>query len=110
VQDGRTAPPAAAHPSAPPLSEAERERAALLRAYEGSTLTRANFCVLKRIDETTLEAQLLLARQERAQRPAPPPRPDSRPEARSDGRPGFRPERSGDERGPRRPRPSTPGR
>ncbi len=83
----------------PVWSEAERERAALLRAYEGSTLTRANFCVLKRIDEGTLEAQLLLARQERAQRPAAPPRPEFREQARSDFRPG-----------PRRPRSSTPGR
>ena len=42
-----------------------RERALLLRAWETSTLTRANFCVLKRISEADLEAQLAQARQER---------------------------------------------
>ena len=74
-----------------------RERIALLRAWEGSTLTRANFCVLKRIDEATLEAQLALAREDLAQRAAMPhpapvapqhqhqpqePRRDRRPDAR----------------------------
>jgi hypothetical protein len=109
------------------MNEAERERAALLRAYEGSTLTRANFCVLKRIEETALEAQLLLARQERALRPAPPARTEhrndgraeNRAENRADFRPGPgqgagpRPSRGGDAdgpRGPRRPRPPPPGR
>lgn len=94
------APPAP--PPPPPMSEAERERAALLRAYEGSTLTRANFCVLKRIDEASLEAQLALARQERAQRPVP-----ARPEAQRNDRAGGRHD---EPRGPRRPRPSAPGR
>jgi hypothetical protein len=59
-------------PAAEPLDPAQRERAALLRTWEASTLTRANFCVLKRIDEATLEAQLALARQERAQRSGAP--------------------------------------
>jgi ProP effector len=42
-----------------------RERALLLRAWETTTLTRSNFCVLKRIKEAELEAQLAQARQER---------------------------------------------
>ncbi len=54
--------------------EARRDRAALLRAYEGSTLTKANFCVLKRISEAELDARLVQARQERDARP-PRPRP-----------------------------------
>jgi sRNA-binding protein len=56
-------------PEAPPPDDAaRRERALLLRAYDSSTLTRANFCVLKRITEAELESQLTLARQERSQR------------------------------------------
>jgi rSAM/selenodomain-associated transferase 1 len=47
---------------------ARRERALLLRSFESSTLNRANFCVLKRISESDLEAALLLARQERDRR------------------------------------------
>jgi len=42
-----------------------RDRALLLRAWETTTLTRSNFCVLKRISEADLEAQLARARQER---------------------------------------------
>ena len=61
-----------------PLDAAQRERALLLRTYEGSTLTRANFCALKRISESELEAQLTLARQEREQRAPAPPRPPHR--------------------------------
>ena len=58
--------------------QSRRERIALLRAWEGSTLTRANFCALKRIDESTLDAQLALAREDLAQRavvPTPPGAP-----------------------------------
>ncbi|MDP1900189.1 MAG: ProQ/FinO family protein [Rubrivivax sp.] len=65
-------PPEAAAAPPEPFDEARRERAALLRTFESSTLTRANFCVLKRITEAELEAQLAQARQEREQR-APPP-------------------------------------
>lgn len=59
-------------PPAVPLSpeqaadqEARRARAMLLRAFETSTLSRANFCALKRITEDALEAQLQQARAER---------------------------------------------
>ncbi len=48
-----------------PEDAARRERALLLRTYEASSLTKANFCVLKRITETELDAQLEQARQER---------------------------------------------
>lgn len=60
------------------------ERAALLRAYETSTLTRANFCALKGIAETELEAALVQARQDREQRAqVPRPRqPDAGPAER----------------------------
>lgn len=50
------------------------ERATLLRAFETTTLTRANFCALKGIAEADLEARLAQARQEREQRPPAPPR------------------------------------
>lgn len=51
-----------------PLDPARRERALLLRAFEGSTLTKANFCALKRLTVADLDAQLDLARAERAER------------------------------------------
>ena len=57
-----------------------RDRAALLRAVETSTLTRANFCALKGLAEADLEAQLVQARAEalqRAQEPRPEPRSDT---------------------------------
>jgi ProP effector len=57
--------------------EARRQRARLLRDFETTTLTRANFCALKGVDDGALDALLALARQEAAQRPpprhAPPP-------------------------------------
>lgn len=46
--------------------EQRRERQALLRAFEASTLTRRNFCALKGLTETQLDAMLVLARQEPA--------------------------------------------
>ena len=60
----RPQPEAQAH-SALPEDPARRERALLLRTYEASSLTKANFCVLKRITEAELDAQLEQARQER---------------------------------------------
>lgn len=57
-------------------AKAIHERAGLLRAYETSTLTRANFCALKGLTESELEAALAQARQDRERRPqAPPPQP-----------------------------------
>jgi hypothetical protein len=67
--------PETPHVQAPgplPDDPARRERALLLRTYEASPLTKANFCVLKRITEAELDAQLALARQERGPaRPRP---------------------------------------
>ena len=73
---------------------AQRERALLLRAFESSPLSKANFCVLKRLDEATLDVALELARKERGAQPAPPPRPE---------RPSFPPRQ--DSRPPPRRRP-----
>jgi ProP effector len=78
-------PPRAAEPprdTTPPGPDAEarRSRALLLRAYETSTISRANFCVLKRLTEAELEAQLQQARAERGEHmPAAAPRADARP-------------------------------
>jgi sRNA-binding protein len=82
--------------------DARRERAALLRAFETSTLTRANFCALKRITEADLEAQLVLARKEREERPPMPPR-IAPPSADFRPRPAPRSEQRDDRRGPRPP-------
>ena len=76
--------------------QARRDRAALLRAVETSTLTRANFCALKGLTEADLEAQLVQARAEalqRAQEPRPQPRPEPRFDARNGPRPGNAPRR-----------------
>ena len=64
--------PEAQEHTALPEDPARRERALLLRTYEASSLTKANFCVLKRITEAELDDQLALARQERGPaRPRP---------------------------------------
>jgi ProP effector len=62
-----SAPLAEAAPAATalPADPAQRERAMLLRAFESSPLSKANFCALKRISEAELDAQLALAREER---------------------------------------------
>ncbi len=84
-------------------SEARRNRAVLLRAFETATLTKANFCALKGISEAELDAQVVLAKQEREQRALEPQRPDHRDGPRREGRPPQRPD------GPRGPRPSGGG-
>jgi sRNA-binding protein len=48
---------------------ARRDRQALLRAWETSTLTQANFCALKGLTPGALEEQLAQARKDRADRP-----------------------------------------
>lgn len=52
--------------------EQRRERQALLRAFDASTLTRRNFCALKGLSETELDAMVALARQEPAHTSAGP--------------------------------------
>lgn len=49
------------------LERQRRERAALLRAFESSPLSRANFCALKGVPPEALDALLALARQEAAE-------------------------------------------
>ena len=85
-----------------------RNRAQLLRDFEKTTLTRANFCVLKGLPEADLDRVLEIARKEAAEwvasRPATPPAmppQDRRPPARREGG-GHREERA--EGGPRRDR------
>ena len=57
-------------PQAPltPEGEARRARAQLLRAWETTALSRANFCALKGLKEPEFEATLNQARGEREQR------------------------------------------
>lgn len=63
---GQRADADAAATHAPDFADpARRERALLLRAWEASPLTKANFCALKRMTPAELDAQLELARQER---------------------------------------------
>jgi hypothetical protein len=58
-----------------PSDPAQRERALLLRAFEASPLSKANFCALKRITPAALDAALAQAQAERA---APPTRAEQR--------------------------------
>ena len=84
---------------------ARRERAGVLRAFETSTLTRANFCALKGLVEADLDALLAIAREEAAQR-ASAPREDLHHEPQRPGRPGQRPDtanRPGRAHGPQDP-------
>jgi sRNA-binding protein len=91
---------------------AQRERAALLRAFETSTLTRANFCALKGLTETDLEAGLAQAREERDRRASQSQPPQRQPQQRRQPGDAVRDDR--DPRGARPPgarrRPPGPGR
>ena len=49
-------------------AEARRQRAMLLRSFEQSPLSKANFGALKGLSEAALDALLTLARQERGSR------------------------------------------
>lgn len=57
-------------PAAPltPEDAERRERAQLLRSFEGSPLTAANFCALKGLALADFEAQIAQARRERSER------------------------------------------
>ena len=72
--------------------EARRSRAALLRAFESTTLTAANFCALKGLKVDALNAALAQARQERGPVAAAPAAPAavSRPNPGFSARPGGR--------------------
>ena len=75
-----------------------RNRAGLLHDFERTTLTRANFCVLKGVADEELDGLLVIAREEAAQPRGPEPR---RHDANG---PGQRPRHEGERR------PSGPGR
>lgn len=63
------------------LQAQRRQRAELLRAFEGSSLSMANFCALKGVAADELPGLLELARREAEERAqaAPPPRRDRPP-------------------------------
>lgn len=65
--------------------QARQGRLAVLRAFETTTLTRANFCALKQIPEADLDALLAQARTERQQEP--PPAAAAHPHRSGDRRP-----------------------
>ena len=68
-------------------NEARRNRAALLRTFEGSTLKRANFCALKGLTDAALEAQLVQAREERKTFPQLHPQAQPQPQRAQGERP-----------------------
>lgn len=61
--------PGSVHPAHAPVDPAQRARLALVRAWESSPLTQANFCVLMRVSPAELEAAIEQVRRDR-------PRPD----------------------------------
>lgn len=92
--------PAAATPPVQSLSpeqaqaEADRrQRGNLLREFERSPFTLANFCTLKGLDPKQVTPMIELARKE-APAPVAAPRQDSRPAGRPTGRPEHRGRRS----------------
>ncbi len=84
-----------------------RNRGQLLWDFERTTLTEANFCVLKGLTPEELPGLLEIARKERAEAPPETSRAAPREPRRDDRRPGGgRPEGRG---GPRRPEPRSEG-
>ncbi|MGE5451474.1 MAG: ProQ/FINO family protein [Acidobacteriota bacterium] len=76
------------------LEEQQRHnRATLLRDFERTTLTPANFCALKGIPVEALDGLLALARQDALENP-PAADPRRGPDRRSDRRPDRRPDRT----------------
>jgi len=72
-------------------AQQRRNRAQLLWDFERTTLTEANFCVLKGVVAEELPGLLDIARKERAEAPPTPPREarrDGPPPRRDDRRPG----------------------
>ncbi|MFY8086728.1 MAG: ProQ/FINO family protein [Rubrivivax sp.] len=55
----------AAQAPAVPQDPAQRDRWQLLRAWESTSLSKSNFCALKRLTEADFDAQIAQARQER---------------------------------------------
>lgn len=83
--------------------EARRERAGLLRAFESTTLTLANFCALKGIAADELQSRLAQARQEREEAAQAPQPPRVQPHGPADARPPQRPRPNGPSDAQRRP-------
>lgn len=78
----------------------------LMRAFDSSPLTKANFCALKGITVDHLDAQLVLARQEAAAWAAAHPQPERAPDRPFERRPDRGSDRGPDNRnGPRDHRP-----
>lgn len=75
--------------------QARSARAGLLRAFETTTLTRANFCALKGLSDAELDAALAQARQERERQLQVP-----RPQQAHAGKPAERERRGGQDRQP----------
>ncbi len=73
-----------------------RNRAGLLRDFQTTTLTRANFCVLKGVADEELDGLLEIARNEAEERARQPPVFDQRGPRRPGGPPngGQRPPRT----------------
>jgi sRNA-binding protein len=67
-QEPSNAPASPLTPEQAAESEARRQRALLLRSFEQSPLSKANFGALKGLSEAALDALLTLARQERGSR------------------------------------------
>jgi hypothetical protein len=91
-------------------NDARRSRSQLLRAFETTTLTRANFCALKGMKDDALEALLVQARGERGSAPPREQRESRDPRDVRDSR-DSRPPRDGGPDfssggAPRRPRPA----
>jgi ProP effector len=113
--------PAQARPPAPPRpaqaeqrpdpaeQQARWERARLLRDFDSTRLTTANFCVLKGVDPTKLDALLAQARKEAAEFPPMPfadrrgPPNDRRPPGDRNDRPRGPQDARGGPRGDRPP-------
>jgi ProP effector len=89
-----------------------RQRLALLRDFENTKLTEANFCALKGITVEALPALLAQAREELKNMPAPQERRDGRHDGRGDFRGGRGDSRGDGQRrdGPRRDGGAGPGR
>lgn len=68
VQAPRSEPRDSAPAAVLPSDPAQRERAQLLRAWEGTALTKRNFCMLKGLSEADFDAQIAQAQQERGPR------------------------------------------
>ncbi|MBI5258967.1 MAG: hypothetical protein HY855_20855, partial [Burkholderiales bacterium] len=71
----RPAGDSAAAPPRAPLDPQQQERARLLRDYESTRLSEANFCALKGLTPARLAELLAQARQEAGPAAARPPRP-----------------------------------